>query len=103
MIAPGDEFAGGVQATLEEMETGGAIMIVVKIVFAGPQKVDGHADLLGDGPCFEHVIVGEATTESAARALQVNDGVVVGNISHFGDEQTAVLRGFAWRPEFGLA
>src|SRR5258708_4204040 len=103
MIATGDEFAGGVQATLEEMETGGAIMIVVKIVFAGPQKLDGHADLLGDGPCFEHVIVGEATTESAASALQVNDDVVVGNIQHFGDEQTAVFWRLTGRPEFELA
>src|SRR5258707_14535609 len=103
MIAPGDEFTGGVQATLEEMETGGAIVIVVKIVFAGPQKLDGHADLLGDGAGFEHVVVGEPTTESAASALQVHDDVVVGDIQHFGDEQTAVFRRLAGRPEFELA
>src|SRR5216684_285265 len=103
MIAPGNEFAGGVQATLEEMETGGAIVIVVKIVFAGPQKLDGDADLLGDGAGFEHVVVGEATAESAAGALQVHNDVVVGNIQHFGDEQAAVLRSLARRPEFELA
>jgi len=37
VIAPGDEFAGGVQAALEEMKTGGTIMIVVKIILAGPE------------------------------------------------------------------
>src|SRR6266404_308429 len=100
MIAPGDKFAGGVQATLEEMETGGAIVIVVKIVFAGPQKLDWHADLLGDGRGFVHVIVGEATTESAAGALQVHDDVVVGDIQHFGDKQTAIFWRLTGRDSF---
>src|SRR5258708_694203 len=103
MIVPGNEFAGGIEATLKEMESGGTIVIVVKIVFAGPEELDGNADLFGDGAGFEHVIVGEAAAESAASTLQVNDDVVVGNIQHFGDKQAAVLRSLAGRPEFELA
>jgi len=102
MIAPGDEFAGGVETTLEEMETGRAIVIVVKIVLAGPEELNGDADLLGDGAGFQHVIVGEATAESAAGALHVHDNVVVGNIENFGDEQTAIFRRLAGRPELQL-
>src|SRR5258708_38814416 len=93
MITPGNELAGGIQTTLEEMETGGAIMIVVKIVFAGPEKLDGNADLLGDGAGFEHVVVGEAATESTAGALHVDDDVVVRDVENFCDELAA---GF-WR------
>src|SRR5260370_2640427 len=103
MIVPGNEFAGGIEGTLKERECGGTIVIVVKIVFAGPEEVDGNADLFGDGAGFEHVIVGEAAAESAASTLQVNDDVVVGNIQHFGDKQAAVLRSLAGRPEFELA
>src|SRR5438445_11675521 len=102
MIAPSDEFAGGVETTLEEMETGRAIVIVVKIVLAGPEEFNGDADLLGDGAGFEHVVVGEATAESAAGALHVHDNVVVGNIENFGDEQTAIFRRLAGRPELQL-
>src|SRR5258708_29988237 len=102
MIVPGNEFAGGIEATLKEMESGGTIVIVVKIVFAGPEELDGNADLFGDGAGFEHVIVGEATAESAAGALQVNDDVVVGNIQHFGEKQAAVLRSLAGGAGFDL-
>ena len=56
MIAPGDEVAGRIDAALEKMKTGGAIVIVVKIILASPQELDGNADLLGDGGSFEHVL-----------------------------------------------
>ena len=69
VIAPGDEFARRIETALEEMKTGGAIVIVVKIVFASPEKFDGNTDLLGDGASFEHVVVGETTAESASSAL----------------------------------
>src|SRR5467141_588917 len=91
VITPGDEVARGVQAALEEMKTGRAIMIVVKIVLASPEKFDGNADLLGDGAGFEHVVVGETAAESAAGTLHVNNDVVVGNIEDFGDQQAAVF------------
>src|SRR6266567_1947967 len=85
------------------MKTGGAIVIVVKIVFAGPQEFDGNADLLGNGAGFKHVVVGEAATEPAAGTLQVNNDVIVGNIENFGDEQAAIFGRLAGRPEFELA
>src|SRR3989475_1428313 len=102
MIAPGDQFAGGIEATLEEMEPGGAIVIVVKIVLAGPEEFDGDAYMLSNSTGFQHVVIGEPTAESAAGALQVDDDVVVGNIENFGDEQAAIFRCLAGRPELQL-
>jgi len=31
------------------MKAGGAVVVVVEIVFAGPEELDRNADLLGDG------------------------------------------------------
>ena len=103
VIAPSDEFAGRVETALEEMKSGGAIVVVMKIVFASPEEFYRDADLFRDGASFEHVVVGEAAAESAAGALQVNDDVVVGNIENFGDEQAAIFRGLTGRPEFQFA
>src|SRR6266850_1506694 len=103
VIAPGDESPGGVQAAFEKMKTGGAIVIVVKIVLASPEEFDGNADLLGDSAGFEHVVVGETAAESTAGTLHVNDDVVVGNIENLGDEQAAIFRCLAGRPEFKFA
>src|SRR6267378_413272 len=83
VIAPRDELAGGGEATFEEMEAGGAIVVVVKIVFAGPEELDGNADLLGDGGGFEHVVIREAAAESATSALHVHDDVVVRDAENF--------------------
>src|SRR5258708_32600974 len=88
-IAQSDDLAESVEASGEEMKSGRAIVIVVKIVFAGPEKLDGNADLLGDGAGFEHVVVGEAATESTAGALHVDDDVVVRNGEDFCDELAA--------------
>jgi len=57
-------------------------------VFAGPQELDGHADLLGDGAGFEHVNRGEATTDPPQRA-SVHDDVVV-EYQYFGTK-TAIF------------
>ena len=97
------KVAGGIEATLEEMEPGGAIVIVVKIVLAGPEEFDGDAYMLSNSTGFQHVVIGEPTAESAAGALQVDNDVVVGNIENFGDEQAAIFRCLAGRPEFELA
>src|SRR2546429_170390 len=85
------------------MIASGAIVIVVKIVFTRPEELYGNADPFGDGAGFEHVVVGEAAAESAARSLQVNNDVVVGNIQNFGHEQAAIFRRLAGGPKFELA
>src|SRR6266853_4294404 len=103
VVAPSDEFAGRVETALEEMETGGAIVVMMKIVFASPEEFYRDADLFGDGAGFEHVVVGEAAAESAAGALQVNDDVVVGNIENSRDEQAAIFRSLTGRPELEFA
>lgn len=79
MIFPRDEFAAGIDAAREEMVACGAIVVVMEVIFAGPKKLDRNADFFGDGASFEHVIVGEATAEAAAHALQVDDDVIFRN------------------------
>ena len=85
------------------METGGAIVVVVEIVFAGPEEFDGDADLLGDGGGFEHVIVGEAAAETTTGALEVNDDVARRDVQNFCDELAAGFGSLAGRPEFEFA
>src|SRR5690348_1232192 len=85
------------------MIAGGTIVVVVKVIFASPQELDGDADLLGDSTGFEHVVVGESAAESAASALQVNNNVIVWNIQNFRNEQAAIFRRLAGRPKFELS
>jgi len=103
MIAPADEMAGSVETSLEVMETGGAIVIVVEIVFAGPEKFDGDADLLGDGGGFEHVIVGEAAAETTTGALHVDNDVARRDVQYFCDELASGFGSLAGGPEFKFA
>src|SRR5207253_3199014 len=85
------------------MIASGAIVIVVKIVFTRPEELYGNADPFGERAGFEHVVVGEASAETAARSLQVNYDAGVGNIQNFGDEQAAICRRLARRPKVELA
>jgi len=103
VIAPGDEIAGGVEASLQIMKAGGAIVIVMEIVFAGPEKLDGDADLLGDSGGFEHVVVGEAAAEATTGALEVDDDVAGRNVQKLGDLLAAGFGSLAGRPEFEFA
>ena len=103
MILPGDEIPGFVDAAFEVVETGGAIVIVMEIVLAGPEKLYGDTYLLGDGGSFEHVIVGEATAETATGALHVDNDFVRGNVEDFGDDLTAGLGCLRGGPEFEFA
>ena len=103
VIAPGDEIAGGVEAALQIMKAGGAIVIVVEIVLAGPEEFHGDANLFGNGGRFEHVIVSKAAAEATTCALQVNDDVARGNVQELGDLLAAGFRSLAGRPEFEFA
>ena len=68
VIAPRDELAGRVDAAREVVEAGAAIRIVLHVVFARPQQLDRHAGhLLRDRRRFDHVVVGQAPAEAAAR------------------------------------
>jgi hypothetical protein len=103
MILPGDEIAGGVETAFEEVIAGGTIVIVVKVVFASPEKFDGNADLLGDGTGFEHVVVGEATAEAASGAFHVDDDLFLRDFENLGHEFAAALGSLRGRPEFKFA
>jgi hypothetical protein len=48
VVAPGDKLARRIDTRLEEMEAAGTIVVVPHVVFARPQDLDRHTDLLGD-------------------------------------------------------
>src|SRR6266567_4205130 len=79
------------------------IVIVVKIVFTRPEKFDRNADLLGDRRGFEHVVVGEASSESPAGAAKMNGNVAGGNFQNVGYLLPTSFGRLAWRPELKLA
>ena len=79
VIAPGHKFTGRVNTTFKVMKAGGAVMVVVKIIFACPEKLHGNADSFGYRAGFEHVIVGEAPAEAPTGALHMHDDVVMRN------------------------
>src|SRR5277367_6076264 len=85
------------------METGGAVVIVMEIVFVGPKKFYGNAGDFGDGGGFAHVVVGEAAAEAATGAFHVDDDVAGGNAHEFGDLLAAGFGSLAGRPEFEFA
>src|SRR5215467_2367448 len=103
MIAPGHELSRSVHSSLEVMKASGTIVVVMKIVLARPEQFHGNADLLGDGPCFEHVIIREAAAEATSGALHVHNNVIVGNAEHLGALHAAALGSLARRPEFEFA
>lgn len=91
MVMPGDEIAGRIEAALEEVVAGGAVVVVMKVVFAGPEKFDGNAGFLGDGSGFHHVIVGETSAKTTAGAHHVDGDVRRGNVENLGDKLAAVF------------
>ena len=103
MILPRDEFAGRVDAALEIVIAECAIVVVMKIVFASPQKFDRRADFLGDRGGFKHVIVGETAAESTAGAAKMNRDIGFGNFQDVGNHLTAASGSLAWRPDFEIA
>src|SRR5215472_3434257 len=103
MVSPRNKLARNIDTAFEVMKAGGTIVVVMKIVFAGPKQLDGNAHLLRNGAGLEHVVVGEATAKATAGALHVHDDVVMGNSEDFGDQHAAGFRRLAGRPEFEFA
>ena len=68
VVVPRHELAGRVDARLQEVEAARPVVVVTHVVFARPQHLHRHADLLGDGGRFAHVVVREAPAEAAADA-----------------------------------
>ena len=75
MVSPCAEFAGGIDATFQIVKTDGAIVVMVKIVFACPEKFNGNTDFFRDCSGFHHVIVGKATTEPATAAAKMDGDI----------------------------
>ena len=103
MIPPGNQLAGRVDSSLQEVKSGRAIVIVVKIVFAGPEKFDGHTGNLGDPGSLQHVVIGQAPSESAARAHKMHGDVALRYSEQLSNLLAASLRRLARRPHLKLA
>ena len=109
-IAIRDQLAARVQAGLEEMEAGRAVLVVRHVVFARPQQLDRHArqprgrPLLGDDPGdprhLDVVVAHEPPAESAAGAHEMERHVLGRNA---GAERRMLLgRNLARRPDLQL-
>ena len=99
MVFPSDQFARGIDSTLEVMEAAGTVIIVLHVVFAGPDELDWRFHALGDGADFDHVIVIEATSEGAAGAQQMNGDVGFGNAEFLGHEGASAGGKLAGAPD----
>ena len=78
-------------------------MVVAHVVFARPQHLHRHADLLGDRRRLAHVVVGQPPAEAAARALDVNGDVLRRDVERGRHELAPVLRRLRRRPDLHLA
>src|SRR6266446_6045964 len=85
------------------MKTDWTVVIVVKIVFTRPEKFDRNADLFGNRCGFEHVVVGEAPSESPSGASKMDSNVTGGNFQNVGYLLPTSFGRLAWRPELKLA
>src|SRR4051812_42978494 len=85
------------------MEAGWTIEVVAHVVFARPLQLDRLADDLCD-PCgFDHVVVGQSSTEAATNARLVNRDVGIGHTQRLRHERASRLRRLARSPDFELA
>src|SRR4029450_13897251 len=103
MIAPANDLARFIEAGLQILKAARSIEVVTHVVFARPEKLDRGIDLLRDPRRLDHVIVGEATAETAAAALQMNGDRRVRNAECFGDEAAAASWDLRVGPNLDLA
>src|SRR5215813_4202111 len=99
MISPRGEFAGRIHAAFQIVKTDGAVVVVMKIVFARPEKFDRRANFLRDGGRFDHVVVGEAAAEATSGAAKMDGDVCRGNLQDVGDKLAATFGSLAGRPD----
>src|SRR5512132_3075465 len=62
-VAPGHQLAAGVEPGSDPVEVVGAIHIMLNILLAGPDDLDGTLDVLGDTDSLGDVIMFEAPPE----------------------------------------
>src|SRR3970282_2154469 len=103
VIPPRHETPGRVHAGLEEVEPSWPIVVVAHVVFARPQHLHGHANLLRDGSGLAHVVVGQTAAESATGALDVDRDVRFGNTKRARHERAPVGWRLRRRPDLHLA
>src|SRR5579859_5045647 len=103
MIFPRDDFAGRVDAAFEIVIAESAIVVMVKIVFASPEKFDGYANFFGNRGGFEHVVIGEAAAESTAGAAKMNGDIGFGSFEDVDNHLAAASGSLDWRPDFKIA
>jgi len=99
-MEPGDEVVLVVEASLEEVVSGGAVEIVANVVFAGPDDLDRSFQLAREESGFHGVILNETAAETAADESDMDLDVVARNVEGGGDG----ISGSAWnlrrRPDF---
>ena len=95
VITPGDGLPEA--SRLEKVEAGGAIGIMVHVVFTRPEKLDRHADNFSD-PCrFDRRVVHQPPAKPATNAWQINRNVA-GQCRGSSQLAAALVLAFGWEP-----
>src|ERR1700741_246372 len=85
------------------MKAGWTVMVMLKIVFTGPEQFDGNTGLFGNGCGLSHVVVGEAAAKTSSGTAKVNDDVGFRNSQKLRNERAAIGRRLARRPKLEFA
>src|SRR6266700_704005 len=71
-VRPGHRLAARVETCLQPVVTGGAVLRVARVVFAGPDHLHGDAGGLGGFECFLNEVELEPPTEAATQIGRVH-------------------------------
>ncbi len=72
VMMPGYKLPFFVDAGTHPMIIGRPVIVVLYVVFAGPDHLDGGSDISGDHGRFNPIVVGQATSEPTACKRRVN-------------------------------
>src|SRR6266403_6163287 len=103
MIFPCPQSSRSIQPAFQEMKSRRTVVVVMEIVLARPQQLDGKTRLLRNRRGLEHVIVRQPAPKSSARAFQMHNDVVVWNSQNLRHLQPPRFRRLTRRPELQLA
>src|SRR6266481_4269120 len=98
-MPPGDQFPLRVQASLQDVASGGAVEIVADVILARPDDLHGSADIAGNEGGFNGVILNEAAAETTADERDVYFEVIARNAESDGNGVRGSSRDLRGRPE----
>src|SRR6266481_2435408 len=98
-MPPGDQLTLRVQASLQDVASGGAVEIVADVILARPDDLHGSADIAGNEGGFNGVILNEAAAETTADERDVYFDMIARNAQSAGDGIRGGSGNLRGRPE----